>query len=91
MLKVLDEHYFIDLDKVEQYLDIENVVSASGETETKVNLIKFELIKLLLEVVLSEDMEIDEKLGMKSSSSNASVPFRLAFNTLLNKKLISHY
>ena len=32
----------------------------------------------------------DEKLGMKSSS-NTSIPFRIAFNSLLNKKLINHY
>jgi hypothetical protein len=26
-----------------------------------------------------------------NSNKNTSVPFRLAFNTLLNKKLINHY
>jgi hypothetical protein len=32
----------------------------------------------------------DEKLGFKGTN-NTSVPFKLAFNTLLNKKLIKHY
>jgi hypothetical protein len=45
---------------------------------------------MLLEVVLSENEDIDEKLGLKSSSQT-SIPFRLAFNSLLNKKLINHY
>jgi hypothetical protein len=94
MLEVFDKnYYYIDLDEVEKYLDMgeDPKDSISGETEAKVNLIKFELVKMLMEVVLSEDMEMDDKLGLKGSNSNASVPFRLAFNTLLNKKLINHY
>jgi hypothetical protein len=93
MLKVLNENYFIDLDEIEKYLDMgETEVSPeSGQIEAKVNLIKFELVKLLLEVVLSEEAEIDDKLGMKSSTSTTSVPFKIAFNSLLNKKLINHY
>ena len=93
MIEVLGEHYFIDLDKVEEYLDMsdqnfENV--SSGETEVKINMLKFELVKLLLDTVLTEHEVIDEQLGIKSSS-NTSIPFRLAFNSLLNKKLINHY
>jgi hypothetical protein len=93
MLKVLNENYFIDLDEIEKYLDMgETEVSPeSGQIEAKVNLIKFELVKLLLEVVLSEEAEIDDKLGLKSSTSTTSVPFKIAFNSLLNKKLINHY
>jgi hypothetical protein len=45
---------------------------------------------MLLETVLTEQDTVDEKLGMKSSS-NTSIPFRIAFNSLLNKKLINHY
>jgi len=48
------------------------------------------MVKMLLETILSEQEVIDEKLGMKSNS-NTSIPFRLAFNSLLNKKLINHY
>lgn len=91
MQKVLGEHYFIDLDAIEKYLDMEYVVSLSGETETKINLIKFEMVKLLLDVVLSEDVSLDDKLGLKSSSNDLSIPFKLAFNSLLNKKLINFY
>ena len=56
----------------------------------KINIIKFEMIKMLLETVLTEQDIVDEKLGMKSSA-NTSIPFRIAFNSLLNKKLINHY
>lgn len=90
MLKVLGENYFVDLDEVEKYLDISEVESdTSGGTETKVNIIKFEMIKMLMEVILTENDDMDDKLGMKSKE--ISIPFRIAFNTLLNKKLINHY
>jgi hypothetical protein len=94
MIKVLGENYYIDLDKVEEYLDMSDQFTeteeTSGNTETRINIIKFEMVKMLMDTVLTEHEEIDEQLGMKSSS-NTSIPFRLAFNSLLNKKLINHY
>ena len=92
MLKVLGENYFVDLDEVEKFLDMSDteIEPTSGVTEMRVNIIKFEMVKMLMEVVLSENEEIDDKLGLKSSSS-LSVPFRIAFNSLLNKKIINHY
>ena len=94
MFKVLGENYYIDLDKVEEYIDMsiqeEEDETMSGSTEMKINIIKFEMIKMLMDTILTEHEEVDEKLGLKSSS-NTSIPFRLAFNSLLNKKLINHY
>lgn len=92
MLKVLNENYYLDLDELEKYLDISEISSetVSGYTEMKVNIVKFEIVKMLMEVVLSENNDVDDKLGLKSTSG-LSVPFKLAFNSLLNKKLINHY
>lgn len=95
MIKVLGENYYIDLDKVEEYIDMSSQVddedgTMSGSTEMKINIIKFEMVKMLMDTVLTEHEEVDEKLGLKSST-NTSIPFRLAFNSLLNKKLINHY
>jgi hypothetical protein len=92
MINVLGESYFIDLDEIEKYLDMTNegpIESTSGTTEMKINIIKFEMVKLMLETVLSEHDDMDEKLGVKAS--NTSIPFKIAFNSLLNKKLINHY
>lgn len=94
MISVLGENYFIDLDKVEAYLDMSddlNFEPLSGTTEMRINVIKFELVKLLLETVLSEQEPVEDKLGLNSAKNNTSIPFKLAFNTLLNKKLINHY
>jgi hypothetical protein len=93
MLKVLGENYFIDLDRVEEYMDMSSYSTeeeTSGSTEMKINIIKFEMVKMLIDTILTENEDIDEKLGMKSSA-NTSIPFRIAFNSLLNKKIINHY
>jgi hypothetical protein len=93
MINVLGENYYIDLDEIEKYLDMSDESTSeplTGATEMKINIIKFEMVKLLLETVLSENEIMDDKLGMKSSS-NTSIPFKLSFNSLLNKKLINHY
>ena len=94
MIQVLGENYFIDLDEIENYLDMNQDDngddSESGVTETKINIIKFELVKMLLETILTEQEAMDDQLGLKKNL-NVSIPFRLAFNTLLNKKLINHY
>lgn len=97
MINVLGENYYIDLDVIEQYLDMSDDSSSdsspeslSGTTEMKINIIKFEMVKMLLETVLTEQEIVDEKLGLKSNT-NTSIPFRIAFNSLLNKKLINHY
>jgi hypothetical protein len=90
MLKVLGENYFVDLDQIEQYLDIKEVeADFSGNSESKVNIVKLEMIKMLMEVLLTENNDMDDKLGLKSKET--SIPFKIAFNTLLNKKLINHY
>ena len=82
MIKVLGENYYFDLDKIEEYLDMsikpdEEVEEDefSGSTDMKINIIKFEMVKMLMDTILTEHEEIDEKLGMKSSN-NTSIPYR---------------
>ena len=90
MLKVLGENYYLDLDKIDDYVQIKDrKENLSGETEgTAISIIKYETIKLMLEVVMDEPEEVDETLGVKGAN-NLSVPFKIAFNTLLYKKLLN--
>ena len=91
MLKIMGDHYFIDLDAREKYVDmtVQNV-DTTGKTETAINIIKYETVKLMLDVILTESDDADDKLGL-ASANNLSLPFKLAFNTLLNKKIINKY
>lgn len=95
MINVLGENYFIDLDEVEKYLELSepSISDLTGNTELKINVVKFELVKLLLETILSEQESFENNLGLNSTNNSAktSIPFKLAFNSLLNKKLVNHY
>ena len=55
-----------------------------------INVVKYEAVKMMMEVIMTEDEEIDETLGLKSGGG-LTIPFKIAFNSLLNKKLINKY
>lgn len=92
MITIWGENYYIDMDAIETIVDTynEESLNQSGVTEQRINVIKYEIIKMMLDVIFSEVEIGDEKLGLKSSNG-LSVPFKLAFNTLLNKKIIKKY
>ena len=88
MLKILNEHYYLDLDAIDEYIQIKDF-KPSGETEgNHISVIKYETIKLMIEILM-DDNEVDEAMGGKGS--DITIPFKLAFNTLLNKKLLNKY
>ena len=94
MLKILNEYYYLDLDKMEEMVNLPSKNKPEGEesesVEQHISVVKYDILKVMIEVLMTESEEVDEKLGLKSST-NTSIPFRLAFNSLLNKKLINHY
>ena len=86
MIKLLNEHYYLDIDRLEECVNIEKLTTTA---ETQVNLVRYEMYKTMVEILMTESEEVDETLGAKSSS--LSIPFKLAFNTLINKKIINKY
>ena len=52
-----------------------------------INIFKFELIKLCIERVLSEDIEDDETIGA-FGAGNGSVSFKIAYNTLIKNEIL---
>jgi hypothetical protein len=91
MLEIFKENYYVDFDAVEKYVDISDTptIDVSGNTEVKINIVRYEMVKLMMDVIMTEQDIQDEKLGIQNS--NLSIPFKLAFNSLLNKKLINKY
>lgn len=89
MITVMNENYYIDLDELDKYVQL--VEEDPTDNDVKINIVKFELIKMMLEVILDpgDTDGVDETLG--SRGSNYSIPFKLAFNTLLNKKIIKYF
>lgn len=89
MIEVLGETYFIDLDSVDNTINMDKEIVPSGETH--VNIAKYEIVKIMIETIMTEaEEDMDESLG-KHNMSKLSIPFRIAFNTLLNNKILKHY
>jgi|TARA_R110000868_G_scaffold128764_3_gene337121 hypothetical protein len=82
LFSTFGQNYYIDIDKVDKEVELKSV---SGDSQ--IHLVKYELIKMLVDIVLTEDEIVDENLGMKSNE--VSIPFKIAFNSLLVKKIIN--
>lgn len=82
MFNVFGDIYYIDIDKIDKEVELKSI---SGESQ--IHLVKYETIKLLVDIIVSEDGEVDENLGLKSNE--VSIPFKIAFNSLLIKKIIN--
>jgi hypothetical protein len=83
MLKVFNNLYYIDLEEINSKSVL--IESVSGITEQQISVVTYELIKIMIETILTEKDEVDETLGDKS---DVSIPFKIAFNTLLYNKII---
>jgi hypothetical protein len=97
MFKIFNEIYYVDIDAIDEYVQFtaeveeelgdEPDMTTEIKEEKQIHLVKYELVKNFLETVLTESNEVDEDLGMKSSE--VSIPFKIAFNSLLIKKIIN--
>ena len=82
MLELFGENYYIDLDKIDKEVELKNT---SGDSQ--IHLVKYEMIKRMVETILTEDEIVDENMGMKSKE--ISIPFKISFNSLLMKNIIN--
>jgi hypothetical protein len=100
MLEVLGESYYIDFTELESITNIpkseknttkdrEKIEMVIDDDTQHISIVKYETIKMMLEVILTEREEMDENLGFHNSK-NLSLPFKIAFNTLLMYGIIKH-
>jgi hypothetical protein len=88
MLKLFNEYYYVDIDAIEEFVNLEITPMSGGTNEQQIKYVKYEMIKMMMEVLMTEREDIDENLGHKSS---VTIPFKLAFNTLLNEQIIKNF
>ena len=87
MIQVFGENYYLDLEKIDEFINLPNQ-EISGQTDSQhISILKYEMVKLMTEVVLTEQEEVDEKLGIRGSEK-LTIPYRLAWNTMLFHKFI---
>ena len=89
MIEVLGEVYYIDLDGVSETINMGYDEPSTGDTEQTINLVSFEIIKMMLEIIMIEKEEVDNNLGVHSTK-DLSIPFKIAFNTLLKHQILKH-
>lgn len=88
MINVLGQNYYLDLNELDNFIQIKNE-ELTGNTET-FSVIKFEVVKTMIEVVMTErEDDLDNNLGAYNQNK-LSIPFKIAFNTLLMYKIIKH-
>lgn len=91
LLKFLGENYYFDVNELEIQVSMINskLPPISGETEheQQISVTRYDTFKNLIDVVLTEREEIDETLGIHGAK-DLSIPFKVAFNTLLINKII---
>jgi len=82
LFNIFGENYYIDIDKVEKEVEMAN---SSGESQ--IHLVKYELIKTMIEVLITESEPVDEKMG--PTNSELTIPFKISFNSLVIKNIIN--
>ena len=87
MIELLGENYYFDFKVINDFLNVDSKEPASGETEQQISVVKYELVKMMIEVILTEQEETDEMLGSRATN-NLTVPFKIAWNTLLKHQMI---
>ena len=91
MIEIFGENYYLDFtaldDLVEIKKDSNSEKEEEGEEGQQFSLIKYDILKIMIEVVMSEREEIDNNLGV-IKTNELSLPFKLAFNTLLKYNII---
>jgi hypothetical protein len=81
--------------KTTQYFDGNNNLTSSVITTKEYDKpkeydsSKYETIRVLFEVLLTYNDEFDDTLGFDRAMTNASLPFKITFNTLLNYGILS--
>lgn len=94
MINLFGETYYIDFTALDELVEIKKVDEPEmeeGDVQVEegqqFSLIKYDILKIMIEVVMSEREEVDDNLGIVKKES-LSIPFKLAFNTLLKYNII---
>ena len=92
MITIFDENYYLNLDNLDKFINVPPTLPVTGDTESQqqISIVKYEMIKLLTDVIMTEAEDVDDKLGSRATN-NLTIPFKLAWNTMLNYKFIEKY
>lgn len=92
LLEIGGKEFFLDLDVLSDSVKIPvEYEDDKGETQEKegphIDITKYEMFRELIVTMLSGQEQVDDKMGMVALNQ-ASIPFKLAFNTLIMSKVL---
>lgn len=106
-LKIAGKNYYFDLDKISDFIKVDesdgvedilngmeitdDLVDNNQSDTMLIDVTKWEMTKVMVETILSENSIVDEQMGVTKFGEQLSIPFRISFNTLLINKLIKNY
>ena len=88
MTELFGKNYFLDVDGlISKCKTGGTITDDDGKEVTEINVFKYEILKMMIDRVLSEVDEVDEEMGLFAKNTT-TVSFRLAFNTLVQYGVI---
>lgn len=60
------------------------VTNREYEKGTEVDAPKYDLLRMCIEILLTYNEEVDDQMGLERALASTTIPFKMAFNTLLN-------
>jgi hypothetical protein len=63
MIKLFDEYYYIDFEAIETAVNLE-IVQSGNTVEQQIKFVKYDVVKMMLETILTEREDVDEEIGM---------------------------
>ena len=99
MIEIYDKFYYLNIDNAIRFcsitpIDVEDDIefiedddSVDENNDITINVFKYELVKMMIETLLTNYQEPDTKM-MFSQLSKESSSFKFAFNTLIKYKIL---
>ena len=88
-----DDDKATETETTTHYDDKGTAVSATINTREyekgrEVDAPKYDVLRMCLEIILTYNEEVDDAMGLKRALVDTTIPFKVAFNTLLNYEIL---
>jgi len=94
LLDIGGKLYFIDLTSIYDAIKVPNnniFRDNKGniiKSEREIDISRWEVIKTMIEIVMALEIEVDDRMGMVGLNNSVSIPFKVAFNTLIMYEIL---
>jgi|TARA_R110000772_G_scaffold256718_1_gene373342 hypothetical protein len=103
LLEICGKELYFDIDKLSELVKIEEVEKECIDKDvdndedqilhdesngTQIDVTKYEMYRELMGTLLMYNEQVDNKMGMIGLNNSTTVPFKLAYNTLLIKGVL---